>query len=190
MLTGALVATGHGYEKSERGRCEAFDPYEIIANPLGEWSEADRERRTFAGKSGPGVTYGSHALYLMRRKDAPPGERDLFIAVHNGSGRQIWRIPACFNYAAETADALCSMPERALYSLLYGIVDALDTTKRAAEEATSAEWRRATLEKRVKVSRQPAKSRAFVWIEPAPIEGEDSRSYEIRKAFAKPSGVR
>ena len=190
MLNSALVATGHGYEKSDRGRCEAFDPYDIVANPLGEWSNADRESRSFAGKSGPGVTYGSHAVYLMRRKDARPGERDLFVAVHHGGGRRVWRLPTCYYYTEETLAALLAMPERALYSLLYGIIDALDNTKRAAERDTASEWRRATLDKRVKVSRQPSKGRAFVWIEPAPVAGETAEQHEIRKMLAKPSGVR
>lgn len=73
MAFSALVATGHGYEISERGRCEAFDPYEILANPLGGFDAADRERRVFyseGGKPGSGVDYGSHAYYLLQSQES------------------------------------------------------------------------------------------------------------------------
>lgn len=194
MVNSAFVASGHGYEISERGRCEAFDGFEILANPLGGFDNASRASRSFPGKSGPGVTYDSHAVYLMRRKgdagDKWASGRDYFVAVHHGGGRYIWRLPACHNYQAETLDALLAMPERALYSLLWGIIEALDDTKRAAEQDTAQAWRRATLGKRVKVSRQPAKGRAFVWIEPAREEGESDAQHALRCAFAKPSGVR
>lgn len=191
MTVSAFVARGHGYEISERGRCEAFDPYEILANPLGGDTPAARESRVFASKSGgPGTTYASHEYYLLRRKDARAGERSIYVAVHHGSGRQIWNLPACFNYAPETLDALLAMPERALYSLLHGIISALDDTKRAAEADTAKEWRRATLDKRVKVSRQPAKGRAFVWMEPERNPDETEAQHNLRCAIAKPSGVR
>lgn len=191
MLKTALHATGHGYESGSRGRCEAFDAFEIVANPLGGFSNADRESRSFPGRAGgPGVTYGSHALYLLREKDHKPGDRDYFVAVHNGSGRQIWRLPACYGYCDETVVALVAMPERALYSLLWGVVEALDDTRRAAEGATAHNWRRATLDKRVKVSRQPAKGRAFVWIEPERNADETNQQHALRCALAKPSGVR
>lgn len=191
MVNSAFVASGHGYEISERGRCEAFDPYEILANPLGGFDNASRAARSFPSPSGgPGVTYDSHAVYLMRRKDARPGERDYYLAVHHRYGRMIWRLPACYHYSDETIAALLAMPERALYSLLWGIIEALDDTKRAAEDATAQAWRRATLEKRVKVSKQPAKGRAFVWIEPKRREGDTDEQHRMRCAFAKPAGVR
>jgi len=126
----------------------------------------------------------------MRRKDRRPGDRDYYVAVHHGGCREIWRLSSCFHYCDETVAALVAMPERALYSLLQGIVAALDNTKRAAESATAQEWRKATLEKRVKVSRQPAKGRAFVWLEPERQEGETDAQHELRCRFAKPSGVR
>ena len=187
----AFVAHGHGYEISERGRCTVFDPYEILANPLGGDTSAARESRTFPGRSGgPGVTYASHEVYLLREREPYCGTRRLFVAVHNGSGRYVWRLPTCSGYADETAAALLAMPERALYSLLYGITSALADTKRATERDTADDWRRATVDKRVKVSRQPSKGRAFVWIEPAPVEGETERQHAIRVALAKPAGVR
>lgn len=193
MLQSALVATGHGYEQSDRGRCTAFDGLEIIANPLGGFDNASRESRIFrpeGGKPGSGVCYGSHALYLMRSAGDDRRERGLYIGVHHGGGRQVWRVPACYHYFAETLEALAAMPERALYSLLHGIVSALDDTRRDAETATASTWRRATLDKRVRVSRQPAKGRAFVWIEPERAEGETDEQHALRVRFAKPSGVR
>lgn len=193
MLQSPLVATGHGYEQSERGRCTAFDGLEIIANPLGGFDNASRESRIFrpeGGKPGSGVCYGSHALYLMRKADADKRDRGLYVGVHHGGGRQVWALPACYYYLNETADALAAMPERALYSLLHGIADTLDNAKRATERDTADTWRRATVDKRVRVSRQPAKGRAFVWIEPERIEGESDAQHNLRCQLAKPSGVR
>lgn len=193
MTATALVATGTGYAGSAPSaffpgtvRCTAFDGFEILANPLGGDTPAARESRVFKGKSGPGVTYASHEFYLMRKEDS----RAYYIGVHHGGGRQVWALSPCHNYLAETLDALLAMPERALYSLLRGIVSALDDTKRAAEIETAGDWRRATVEKRVKISRQPAKGRAFVWIEPAREEGETEEQHKLRCILAKPSGVR
>lgn len=188
MYATALIATGHGYETGSQGRCTAFDGFTVEANPLGGFSDTDRARRSFAQPDGPGVTYGSHALYLLTREER--GERALFVGVHHGGGRQVWRVPACFGYLSETVAALAGMPERALYSLLWGLVEALDATRRAAIDDTATQWRRATLDKRVRVSRQPSKGRAFVWIEPAREPGESDEVFEVRKAFARPSGVR
>lgn len=193
MLQSALVAKGHGYEQSDRGRCTAFDGLEIIANPLGGFDNASRESRIFrpeGGKPGSGVCYGSHALYLMRSAGDDRRERGLYVGVHHGGGRQVWRIPACYHYLAETLEALAAMPERALYSLLQGIVSALDDTQRAAERAEAATWRRAALDKRIRVSRQPAKGRALIWIEPERIEGESEAQHKLRCQLAKPSGGR
>lgn len=112
MASTAFVAIGHGYEAGSMGRCEAFDPYDILANPLGGFGNADRESRSFPSPSGgPGVTYSSHAVYLMRRKDARPGDKELYVAVHHGGGRQIWRLPCCYHYTAETVAALLARVE-------------------------------------------------------------------------------
>lgn len=186
--TSALVATGHGYETGSQGRCTAFDGFAIVRNPLGGFSEADRARRVFPGKSGPGVTYGSHALYLMTRDDK--SDRAFYIGVHHGGGRQVWRVKACFNHLAETVAALADMDETSLYSLLWGMAEALADTRVSAIATESADWRQATVDRRVRVSRQPAKGRAFVWIEPKREPGETDEQHALRCAFAKPSGVR
>lgn len=193
MTATALISTGTGYAGSPPSagwpgteRCTAFDGFETLANPLGGDTPAARESRVFKGKDGPGVTYASHEYYLMRQEHS----RAYFIGVHNGSGRQVWALSPCHGFMADTLDALRAMPERALYSLLRSIVSALDDTKRAAEITTAGEWRRATADKRVKVSRQPAKGRAFVWIEPERQEGETEEQHKLRCALAKPSGVR
>jgi hypothetical protein len=198
MLQSALTAKGTGYHGSPATaswpgteRCTAFDPFDILANPLGGDTAAARESRVFASKSGgAGTTYVSHEFYLMRRKDARPGDVAFYVAVHHGGGRQVWALSSCYHYSEETIAALLAMPERALYSLLHGIVAALDDTKRAAERDTADEWRRATVGKRVKVSRQPTKGRAFVWIEPERQEGESEAQHKLRCSLAKPSGVR
>lgn len=189
MLGTALVATGHGYEAGSRGRCDAFDAFEILANPLGGFGAADRESRTFKGKSGPGVTYGSHALYLMRRRDDRT-DRALYVAVHHGGGRRIWQLPACYYYREETAAALVAMEPRALYSLLYGIVELAEEAAKQARDAAEHKWRKGAVDKRIRVSRQPSKRRAFAWVEPEREPGESEEQHRIRCAFAKPSGVR
>lgn len=188
MLDTALVTTGHGYQTGSHGRCTAFDGFTIIANPLGEFSDRDRERRIFLANDGPGVTYGSHALYLMTREEREP--RAFYIGIHNGSGRQVWRIPACFEYLAETIEELTRLRERALYSLLYGIVKALNSTRRAAESDTAHEWRVAAVDKRVKVRRQTSKGRAQVWIEPKREPGETDVLFGLRCKLAAPSARR
>lgn len=190
MANSALLARGHGYETGSRGRCEAFDPYDILANPLGGDKPEQRAKRVFPSPSGgPGTTYESHEIYLLASKEKSLGKRQFCVAVHHGRGRFIWKLPTCYNYSEETIAALLAMPERALYSLLYGIIAALDDTKQAAESDTARDWRRATLDKRVKVSRQPAKGRAFVWIEPERVEGESDEQHKFRCIFAKPSQV-
>lgn len=188
----AYVGKGHGYEKSEQGPCTLFDRFEILANPLGGFDAASRAARSFDRKDGsPGVTYGSHAVYLLRAKERGPLEsRNYYVAVHNGSGRTLWRLPSCFNYLGETLEALQAMPERALYSLLFGITEALDDTKRAAHDETRREWARATLDKRVRTRRKPSVGKAWAWVEPEREEGESEDSHKVRCIFAKPAGVK
>lgn len=184
MEKSAFIGAGHGYEISERGRCTLFDGYEILANPLGGFDAAARESRVFNREGETGVTYASHAVYLLRGTEKR--ERGFYVAVHHGSGRRLWTLPACFGYNEQTIAALLAMPERALYSLLWGVVEALESTKRAAESETAQQWRRAALDKRIKTRKYPARGVAKVWIEPERLPDETDAQWNLRKQFAAP----
>jgi hypothetical protein len=157
-----FIGKGHGYEISERGRCEAFDPYEIIAAPLGEWSEADSQSRVWPGKDGSaGVTYASHAIKLARPKGEKPG-RSLYILMHHGGGREIWRLAVTSSHAAEVEAALLALPERTQYAMLYMVWSTARTAREQAQRETRHDWATAHVEKRIKIRR--ANNRRYVEI--------------------------
>lgn len=168
------------------GADELPEGLELLANPLGGNSAEDRARRVYDRKSGPGVTYDAFVIKLCREA----GNRGrLVILVQHGGGHEIARLYHGPDPEAVAAGFL-AMPERALYAALFSIWHSLRDTKETAETVTASDWRQATLDKRVRVSRQPAKGRAFVWIEPARLEGETEQQHELRRIFAKPAGVR
>lgn len=160
---------------------------ELIANPLGGNSAADRQSRVFERKSGPGVTYDAFVIRLCWRVGL--GRRSLVIFVQHGGGHELAHLYTGPD-AEAVATAFLAMPERTLYAALFSIWHSMRDTKEAAEQGTASDWRRATLDKRVRVSRQPAKGRAFAWIEPERAEGESEAQHALRVAFAKPAGVR
>ena len=164
--------------------------YEILAEPLGGFSAEDRARRIWPDSNGPGVTTDSHALALAAKEGEKIGKgRPLYIIERNGSGVYVWKIRGFYD-RGELESALLAMPERALYSLLYRIADGFDAHGRNAREQTAQEWRRATIDKRVRRRTFPARGKVAVWIEPARLEGETEESHKVRCIFAKPAGVR
>lgn len=128
----------------------AFDGFQILANPLGGNSTADRERRVFKGRDGsPGVTYASHSISLAQREGARTFDRDLFILMENGSGRSVLKVPMIYDQGA-SRDALLSLPEPVLYGLLYSIWQTADNARSEAISQTSQRWGQAIADKRIR----------------------------------------
>ncbi len=175
-MNGAFIRKGHGYENhSTQGRCTAFDDYDIIASPLNgdgdDWcapfSEKARESRVFPGKSSsPGVTYASHSIKLGRSRGYSRGE--LFILMHNGSGREVLAVPSFYDQGDLEA-AILAMPERVQYALLYTIWNTASNARTEAIDKTSFDWRKAIVEKRVKQKRVNGGVRVQI-IEPWEVE--------------------
>lgn len=141
-MQSGFIAFGHGYEKhSTQGRCTAFDGFRIIAAPLGEFSEADRERRVWQREgSSWGVTYGSHAIKLaVRDTDRPRG---LYILGHHGGGREVLALNTGPDWEA-MRDTLLALDERTLYAVLYSIWQTAADVRREAESRTAGKWAQA-----------------------------------------------
>jgi hypothetical protein len=155
-MESVIIARGHGYTNQSSGRpdCTAFDGFDVIANPLGGFSDADRERRILGrvdGKAGTGCDYGSHAIKLAIREGDRPykGSRQLFILMQHGGGRVVYAIEQMYD-GGETERALLAMPEAALYGILYTLAEVADAADRAARRETAHEWAMAFHEGRIR----------------------------------------
>jgi hypothetical protein len=161
----AFVAFGHGYETGSRGRCEAFDGFDIIAAPLGEWSEADRESRVWraAGATSGGVTYGSHAIKLATKAPAYDGDkpRGLYILGQHGGGREVLALDTGPDWKA-VRDALLLLDERTLYAVLYSIWQTAASARTQAQSETQRKWSLAYVDGRIRKSRQGGQVRVYV----------------------------
>lgn len=176
-MDAAFIAFGHGYESPSMPgmeRCTAFDGYEIIAEPLGGFSNEDRARRVFGrNENGNGGTcYGSHAIKLARRADDPHG-RKVYILGQHGSGREVLAVPLPFDRGA-SLEALLTLPEAALYGVLYGMWQAAANARREAIRETADKWGKAIAEGRIR-KRRASKGR------PARIEIMQPWEVEARK---------
>ena len=178
-MDSAFVRFGHGYETGSRGRCEAFDGFTIIANPLGGFAERDREARHWPRAGGlPGTTYGSHAIWLaVRDSEAPHLESsrpiDLFILMHHGGGREVLRVPGFHDGGALRA-AILAMPEREQYALLYSIWRTASPARGEAQQQTANKYAEAFAEGRLKKKRRAGAVRVEIAprvqvVAPAPI---------------------
>jgi hypothetical protein len=145
-MQNVLIRTGHGYEESTRGRCEAFDDFEIVAAPLGEFDNAARESRHWPKSDGlPGVTYDSYALKLGRMRS----DRALYILIHHGAGREVWRVPEFYDGGDLQAHIL-AMPERLQYALLLTMWNLAREARDQGARETSAKWAQAYADKRIR----------------------------------------
>jgi len=191
-----ILRRGHGYDNptmGDREPCKAFDGFEVIANPLGEFSAADRERRVLGrvdDKLGTGCDYGSHAIKLAVREGGRTykGSRELFILMQHGGGRVVYVVKQMYDGGA-TERALLALPDAALYGVLYTMVEMVETADRAAREETRADWKQAHADKRIRQRSYPKRGRMAVWIEPKRRDGESEESHELRKLLAAPSKV-
>ncbi|TJW14408.1 MAG: hypothetical protein E5W82_10555 [Mesorhizobium sp.] len=161
MTTPAFIRFGHGYEQSDRGRCEAFDGFDIIAAPLGEFDNAARESRSFPRKDGrPGTTYASHAIKLARFKNTSSG---LYILMHHGSGREVLAVPSFYD-GGDLESVILAMPERLQYALLYTIWNTASRARYEAQNQTADKWSKAFTEKRIRQHRATRQRAARVEI--------------------------
>lgn len=150
----AFIRFGHGCEHGDRGRCEAFDGFEIIAAPLGEFDQASRDSRVFHRPSGNAVTYASHAIKLARLAGTSSG---LYILMHHGGGREVLSLPDFYD-GGDLEQALHGMPERLQYALLYMIWKTARNAREEAQSETARRWAQAYADKRIR-QRRATKSR-------------------------------
>lgn len=143
----AFVRFGHGYEESDRGRCDAFDGFTILAAPLGEFDKASRESRVFrSSKSISGGTdYGSHAVKFAEDK-----HNQLYILMHHGGGREVLALPTFYSNDNAIRTAILAMPERLQYALLHNIWKTARNARDQAQRETRAEWAQAFYDKRIR----------------------------------------
>lgn len=148
-MQNVLIRTGHGYEVSDRGRCEAFDGFDIIAAPLGEFDNAARESRVYRrpdGRGGErGTDYGSHAIKLARMKH----DGALYILMHHGGGREVWRVPEFYD-GGDLAAHIVGLPDRLQYALLYSMWQMARYAREQAQAETRAQWAQAIADKRIR----------------------------------------
>lgn len=158
-----FVARGHGYEFSESGPCTAFDGYTVLTNPLGGFGYDSRESRHFPRKDGSaGVTYDSFVIQLATREH----DRDLYLLMHNGSGREVLRIPT-FHDGGALREHILAMPERLQYALLFQIWKTASLARDQGAIETRQKWSTAFVEKRIKKRRATKTRGARVEIVPA-----------------------
>lgn len=158
-MSAAFIKFGHGYEVSDRGRCEAFDGFDIIAAPLhqeGEgWQTAfgdkARESRIYRRANGNGTDYGSHAIKLARFSDFP--SHGLYILMHHGGGREVLAVPKFYD-GGDLEAAILAMPERLQYALLYTIWNTARNARQEAQQETAGKWAKAITEKRIRKRRK------------------------------------
>lgn len=149
----AFIRFGHGYTENlspGRGPCTAFDGFKVIAAPLGEWSDADRESRVWKKPEALwGVTYGSHAIKLAELDDGYASTRGLYILGWHGGGREVLAMATGPDWQA-VRDALLALPERTLYAALYSIWQTASNARREAQSETAGKWAQACADKRIR----------------------------------------
>ncbi|HEX9807888.1 MAG TPA: hypothetical protein VGA34_13425 [Alteraurantiacibacter sp.] len=159
MTKPSFIRSGHGYENhSTEGRCTAFDGFQIIAAPLhqeGEgWQAAfgneARESRIYRRASGNGTDYGSHAIKLARA--ASEYDHDLYLLMHHGGGREVWRIPRFWD-GGDLEASIVAMPERLQYSLLYTMWTMARDSRDQAQTETRQAWAQAIVDGRISKKR-------------------------------------
>lgn len=174
----AFIAKGHGYEQGSQGRCTAFDGFDIIAAPLGGFSEADRASRSFSRPGASyGVTYGSHVLKLATRTGTTDG--NLYILMHHGGGREVLQVPRFFDAGGMLA-AVLAMGEREQYALLYTLYQTANNARYEANSATREAWATAYVDGRIRKRRKGGRVTVS-------IETEFER--DLRTGKASPSRV-
>lgn len=128
---------------------DAFNPFIILSNPLGDSDELGRNNRVFHRNGKSSVTYASHVLKL-----AEDGHTDaLYILMQNGLGKEVLRIPPFYDDGT-LRETIVSMPERVQYGLLFSIWQVADGAKSQARRKSNAEWSSAFISKRIKKTKK------------------------------------
>lgn len=166
----AFIRKGNGYQS-----CTAFDGLTVIASPLGGFDNASRESRVFRRASGGATCYGSHAIALATDDFG----RGLYILMHNGSGREVLRVPDFFD-GGDLVEHIKAMPERLQYALLYSIWNTASNARHEAQSQTAQEWAQAYQDGRIRKRRRGG--RVSVYIE-TPFERD------LRTGKANPGRV-
>jgi hypothetical protein len=137
-----FVGKGHGYETGSRGRCTAFDGFEIIAAPMGGTDAVFR------------CDYQSHSIRLAVRAETRLGDRpgDLYILMQHGGGREVLRIPTFYDHG-EFREALLAMPEAVQYATLYTMYEIASQAGAQRAGETRREWGEAFLDGRIRRKR-------------------------------------
>ena len=150
-MQNVYLGRGHGYEISDRGRCDLFDGFTVIANPLGGHSEVDREKRVFGRQlnGNGGTCYRSHVLSLALRDFG----RGLFLLVEHGGGRELWAVPVFYDGGA-LESAILALPEPIQYALLHNIYRMASEARLQGQSETRDAWAKAHVEKRIKTRRR------------------------------------
>lgn len=138
---------------------DAFNPFIILSNPLGDSDEQGRNNRVFHRDGKPSVTYASHVLKLA--EDGHTGA--LYILMQNGLGKEVLRISPFYDDGA-LREAIVSMPERVQYGLLFSIWQVADGARSQARRKSNAEWSAAFISKRIKKTKR--KGTTYVSIAP------------------------
>lgn len=138
----------------------AFDGFDVIASPLGEFSDADRGRRVWKAPGATwGTTYGSHAIKLAVEQ----GERGrgLFILMQHGGGRGVLSLYTGPDWQA-MRDAFLAMDERTLYAVLYSVWETAERAQSHAESATASKWAHAYQDGRIRKRRRAGRVSIYV----------------------------
>ena len=157
-MKSAFVKFGHGYETGDRGRCDAFDGFKILAKPLhqeGEgwkaaFGEKARESRIFNRQpnGNGGTCYGSHAIMLAENES-----RDLFILMHHGSGREVLEVSRFYD-GGDLRAMIEALPEQLKYALLYTIWRTASNARKEASAETRHKWATAHLNGHIRKKRR------------------------------------
>lgn len=122
----------------------AFDGYRVIAEPL-----AARESRVFDRRDGgAGTCYRAYSLRLAKAERGG----DLFILVRHGGGCEIVAWRGCYN-CHEFEETLLALPERVLYSLLFGVYQTARDCTDTARKETAQRWAQAFADNRIRRKR-------------------------------------
>jgi hypothetical protein len=158
-MDNAFIRKGHGYPvtatlNAHLEPCTAFDGFTVIAAPMGEFSKADREGRC----GGPfRCDYQSHAIKLATDERGS----GLYILMHNGSGREVLKVPEFYDRGELKAQIL-AMPEPVQYGLLYMIWNTASNARSEAQSQTAHKWAEAHQDGRIRKRRRAGRVSVYV----------------------------
>lgn len=128
----------------------------------GETVLFDEPGRVLDRKAEGGHTDVCYRAYWFRVVSGQFGP--VALRVKHGGGEESWNI----GYATDPAvEALGMLDSDARYFVLHALMDAHHTSASNAADRTSAHWRQAAADKRIKTRKLPRQNAVKVWIEDA-----------------------